>query len=189
LSQLRQVKILDPARGTGNFLYVTLDLLKGLEQEAITRLVDITGSMQIDLNQVNPAQFLGIEINPRAAAIAELVIWIGYLQWYFKRYGNATPPEPVLQAFKNIECRDAVLAYDGREPDVDAKTGEVRTRWGGRMMKHPVTGEEVPDGSDRVVIYRYLNARAAEWPNADYVVSNPPFIGNARMRGSARKVT
>jgi hypothetical protein len=88
LSQLRQVKILDPACGTGNFLYVTLDLLKGLEQEAIARLVDITGSMQIDLNQVNPAQFLGIEINPRAAAIAELVIWIGYLQWYFKRYGG-----------------------------------------------------------------------------------------------------
>jgi hypothetical protein len=182
LSQLRQVKILDPACGTGNFLYVTLDLLKGLEQEAIARLVDITGSMQIDLNQVNPAQFLGIEINPRAAAIAELVIWIGYLQWYFKRYGNATPPEPVLQAFKNIECRDAVLAYDGREPDIDAKTGEVRTRWGGQMMKHPVTGEGVPDPSDKVVIYRYLNARAAEWPEADYIVSNPPFIGNSRIR-------
>jgi hypothetical protein len=184
LADLRRVKILDPACGTGNFLYVTLDLLKGLEQEAIARLVDVTGSMQIDLNQVNPAQFLGIEINPRAAAIAELVIWIGYLQWYFKRYGNATPPEPVLQAFGNIECRDAVLAYDGREPDVDVKTGDVRTRWGGRMMKHVVTGEEVPDPSDQVVIYRYFNARAAEWPDADYIVSNPPFIGNSRMRES-----
>ena len=88
----------------------------------------------------------------------------------------------MLQAFGNIECRDAVLAYDGREPDVDAKTGEVRTRWGGRMMKHVVTGEDVPDPSDQVVIYRYLNARAAEWPEADYIVSNPPFIGNRRTR-------
>ncbi len=182
LAELRQVRILDPACGTGNFLYVTLDLLKGLEQEAIARLIDIAGEVQLGLEQINPSQFLGIEINPRAAAIAELVIWIGYLQWYFKRYGNAAPPEPVLQAFGNIECRDAVLAYDGTEPDVDAKTGEVRTRWGGRMMHHPVTGEDVPDPSDRVVIYRYLNARAAEWPEADYVVSNPPFIGNARMR-------
>jgi hypothetical protein len=183
LTQLRQVRILDPACGTGNFLYVTLDLLKGLEQEAIARLVDVAGNVQLNvLEQVNPAQFLGIEINPRAAAIAELVIWIGYLQWYFKRYGNAAPPEPVLQAFGNIECRDAVLAYDGREPDLDAKTGEIRSRWGGKMMKHPVTGENVPDPLDRVVIYKYLNARAAEWPEADYIVSNPPFIGNSRIR-------
>jgi hypothetical protein len=50
------------------------------------------------------------------------------------------------------------------------------------MMKHPVTGKEVPDPSDQKVIYRYLNPRPAEWPEADYVVSNPPFIGNARMR-------
>jgi hypothetical protein len=183
LTQLRQVRILDPACGTGNFLYVTLDLLKGLEQEAIARLVDVAGNVQLNvLEQVNPAQFLGIEINPRAAAIAELVIWIGYLQWYFKRYGNAAPPEPVLQAFGNIECRDAVLVYDGREPDLDAKTGEIRSRWGGKMMKHPVTGEDVPDPLDRVVIYKYLNPRAAAWPEADYILGNPPFIGNKRMR-------
>jgi hypothetical protein len=182
LANLRRVKILDPASGTGNFLYVTLDLLKGLEQEALTRLVDVAGNVQLGFEQVDPSQFLGIEINPRAAAIAELVIWIGYLQWYFKRYGNAASPDPVLQAFGNIECRDAVLAYDGREPDVDVKTGEVRTRWGGRMMKHVVTGEDVPDPSDKVVIYRYLNARAAEWPKADYIVANPPFVGNSRMR-------
>jgi hypothetical protein len=183
LAKLRTIKILDPACGTGNFLYVALDLLKGLEQEVQTRLVDVAGEVQLNvLDQINPSQFLGIEINPRAAAIAELVIWIGYLQWFFKRFGNAEPPEPVLQAFGNIECRDAVLAYDGKEPDVDPKTGQVRTRWGGRKMKHPVTGEEVPDPTDQVVIYKYLNARAAEWPEADYVVSNPPFIGNKRMR-------
>lgn len=182
LEQLRTVRILDPACGTGNFLYVALDLLKGLEQEVQRRLVDVVGDVQLGLEQINPSQFLGIEINPRAAAIAELVIWLGYLQWFFKRYGNAEPPEPVLQAFGNIECRDAVLAYDGREPDVAPKTGKVKTRWGGRMMKHPVTGENVRDPSDQVVIYKYLNARAAEWPAADYVVSNPPFIGNKRMK-------
>jgi type I restriction-modification system DNA methylase subunit len=183
LEKLRTIRILDPACGTGNFLYVALDLLKGLEQEVLKRLKDVAGQVQFNLlKQVRPNQFLGIEINPRAAAIAELVIWIGYLQWFFKRFGNTEPPEPVLRAFGNIECRDAVLAYDGVEPDVDAKTGEVRSRWGGRMMKHPVTGEDVPDPSDQVVIYKYLNPRAAKWPEADYIVSNPPFIGNAWMR-------
>ncbi|WP_217650462.1 DNA methyltransferase [Spirulina major] len=183
LGNLRGIRILDPACGTGNFLYVALDLLKGLEQEVLKRLEDVVGEVQLDLlAQVRPHQFLGIEINPRAAAIAELVIWIGYLQWFFKRFGNTEPPEPVLQAFGNIECRDAILAYDGVEPDIDRKTGEVRTRWGGRMMVHPVTGENVPDPSDQVVIYKYLNPRPAEWPEADYILGNPPFIGNFYMR-------
>ena len=183
LTELQQVKILDPACGSGNFLYVTLDLLKGLESEVLRRLEDVTGAAQLrlDIAQVNPSQFLGIEINPRAAAIADLVIWIGYLQWHFRRFGDIPPIEPVLREYNNIECRDAVLAYDGIEPDVDA-AGKVRTRWGGRMMKSPVTGEDIPDPTNQVTIYRYLNPRAAEWQEADYIVSNPPFIGNARMR-------
>jgi very-short-patch-repair endonuclease len=186
LTELRQTRILDPACGTGNFLYVTLDLMKQLESEVLKRLEDITGQAQLrlDIDQVNPSQFLGIEINPRAAAIADLVIWIGYLQWHFRRFGDLPPVEPVLREYHNIECRDAVLAYDGKEEDVDPATGQVRSRWGGRKMRHPVTGEEVPDPSDQIPIYRYLNPRPAEWPEADYVVSNPPFIGNKRMRGA-----
>ena len=193
LERLQQVRILDPACGSGNFLYVTLDLIKTLEQEVQMRLLDVLGKVTTDLleefdprlagrKQVNPSQFLGIEINPRAAAIAELVIWIGYLQWHFKRYGTTPPPEPILQDFHNIEFRDAVLAYDGRELDVDAKTGKVRSRWGGRTMRHPVTGEDVPDPSDQVPIYRYINPRPAVWQEADYIVSNPPFIGKSRRR-------
>jgi len=173
LKELREIKILDPACGSGNFLYVTLDLLKSLEAEVLRRLGDITGKLQLELDfeQVNPSQFLGIEINPRAAAIADLVIWIGYLQWHFKRFGNIPPTEPVLRAYKNIECRDAVLAYDGKEPAIDAATGKVRTRWGGRMMKHPVTGEDVPDPTDQISIYRYINPRPAEW-----LPPQPPLV-------------
>ncbi|MGB3262874.1 MAG: DNA methyltransferase [Microcoleus sp.] len=183
LTELQGVKILDPACGSGNFLYVTLDLLKGLESEVLRRLEDVTGSAQLrlDIAQVNPSQFLGIEINPRAAAIADLVIWIGYLQWHFRRFGDIPPIEPVLREYKNITQGDAVLAYDAKEPDIDA-AGKVRTRWGGRMMKSPVTGEDIPDPTNQVTIYRYLNPRAAEWQEVDYIVSNPPFIGNARMR-------
>ncbi|MEQ8956428.1 MAG: class I SAM-dependent DNA methyltransferase, partial [Coleofasciculus sp. C2-GNP5-27] len=162
LQELRTIRILDPACGSGNFLYVTLDLLKRLEAEVVQRFEDVIGRVQLELEQVNPAQFLGIEINPRAAAIAELVIWIGYLQWHFKRFGTAAPPEPILQKFENIEYRDAVLVYDGKEPDIDPETKQPRTRWGGRMMKHPVTGEDVPDPTDQIPIYRYINPRPAE---------------------------
>lgn len=183
LQKLRTIKILDPACGSGNFLYVTLDLLKTLEAEVIRRIADITGQYQSSvLDQVNVSQFLGIEVNPRAASIAELVIWIGYLQWYFKQFGNTSPPEPVLQKFNNIEYRDAVLAWDSKKPAIDPTTHQTRTRWGGRTMKHPVTGEDVPDPQDQIPIYSYSNPRMAIWPEADYIVSNPPFIGNARMR-------
>ncbi|XWK89189.1 MAG: DNA methyltransferase [Phormidium sp.] len=184
LKELREIKILDPACGSGNFLYVTLDLLKGLESEVLRRLADITGGEQLslDFDQVNPSQFLGIELNPRAAAIADLVIWIGYLQWHFKRFGNIPPIEPVLRAYNNIECRDAVLDYDSKEIAIDPTTKQPRTRWGGRMMTHSVTGENVPDPTNQIPIYKFINPRPAEWQEANYIVSNPPFIGNARMR-------
>jgi hypothetical protein len=111
------------------------------------------------------------------------VLWIGYLQWHFRTRGNVAPPEPVIRDFHNIECRDAVLAYDAVEPVRDPD-GQPVTRWDGRTTKpHPVTGEEVPDEGARVPVVRYVNPRKAEWPEADFMVGNPPFIG---ARGCAR---
>jgi hypothetical protein len=184
LGELRKIRVLDPACGSGNFLYVTMDLLKTLELEVLNRLGTVMGASQfrLDFDQVNPSQFSGIEINPRAAEIADLVIWIGYLQWHFRLFGSLPPVEPVLREYKNIENRDAVLEYDGTKPAIDPKTGKVRTRWGGRTMKHPVTGEDVPDPGDQVEILEYINPREVQWPQADYIVSNPPFLGNKRMR-------
>nr|WP_313947573.1 DNA methyltransferase [Richelia sinica] len=184
LQKLRTIKILDPACSSGNFLYVTLDLLKNLESEVIRRIADISGKYQSSIlieKQVNPSQFLGIEVNPRAASIAELVIWIGYLQWYFKRFGNTSPPEPILQKFNNIKYGDAVLVWDEKKPAIDPTTNKPRTRWGGKTTKHPVTGEDVPDANDQIPIFDYINPRAAEWPDADYIVSNPPYIGKLYM--------
>ena len=184
LKYLQKIKILDPACGSGNFLYVTLDLIKSLESEVFSYLGEIQEGEQLvlDFAQINPSQFFGIEINPRAAAIADLVIWIGHLQWHYRRFGNLNPIEPVLQAYNNIECRDAVLEYDSKEPAIDKDTGKVRTRWGGKKTIHPVTGEEVPDPNNQITIYNYINPRPAVWQEANYIVSNPPFIGNARMR-------
>ncbi|MCC7107692.1 MAG: class I SAM-dependent DNA methyltransferase, partial [Deltaproteobacteria bacterium] len=131
------------------------------------------------LHTVDPHQFLGIEVNPRAAVIAELVLWIGYLQWHFRTFGATEWPEPVLREFKNIEKRDAVLAWDG-EPELvrDPVNGKPVTVWDGKSTrKHPVTGEEVPDESKTRPVYRYKNPRKAEWPAAEFVVGNPPFLG------------
>lgn len=179
------LRILDPACGSANFLYVTFEHLKRLEGEVLNALEGFGESQALlDLagTTVDPHQLLGIEVNPRAAAITDMVLWIGYLQWHFRTRGHVLPPEPVIKKFRNIECRDAVLAYDGVEPVLDEQ-GEPVTRWDGRTTKaHPVTGEQVPDEAAQVPLLRYLNPRQAQWPEADFVVGNPPFLGAATMR-------
>ena len=183
--RLAAVRVLDPACGTGNFLYVTLEHLKRLEGEVLNMLRDLGHgqlSLEIESVMVTPRQLLGIEVNPRAAAIAELVLWIGFLQWHLRTRGDVRPAEPIIRDFHNIERRDAVLDWDGVEPLLDA-AGRPVTHWDGRTTKrHPVTGEDVPDETARVPVYRYLYPRPAEWPAAEFVVGNPPFIGTARMR-------
>jgi len=183
--KLCHTRVLDPACGSGNFLYVTLEHLKRIEGEVLDTL-NLMGERQAVLDMageaVGPHQFLGLEINPRAAAIAELVLWIGTLQWHFRNRGNVNPPQPIIRNFHNIQCRDALIDYDRVEPMLDDQ-GQPVTRWDGRTTKpHPVTGREVPDESARVPTVRYVNPRAATWPEADYVVGNPPFIGPALMR-------
>ena len=184
--RLAKVKVLDPACGSGNFLYVTLDLMKRLELEVMQRLQDL-GFRQMKLEMesvtINPAQFHGIEVKPWAREIAEMVIWIGYLQWHHRINGDKPPLEPVLKDLKNIEGRDALLVWDGTEPDMDAKTGKVRTRWDGKTFKqHPATGAYVPDETALIEGVRYLNPRPAKWPDVDFIVGNPPFIGTGVMR-------
>ncbi|MGN2246908.1 class I SAM-dependent DNA methyltransferase [Frateuria sp. GZRR35] len=191
--RLCTVRVLDPACGSGNFLYVTLEHLKRLEGEVFNAL-DELGFRQTGLalggeradamggETVDPHQLLGIELNPRAAAIAEVVLWIGYLQWHYRTRGDVNPPQPVIRDFRNIENRDAVLACDAVEYVTDER-GVPVSRWDGvSMKKSPVTGEDVPDDSKRVPLERYVNPRKAAWPTADFVVGNPPFIGNKRMR-------
>jgi hypothetical protein len=197
--RLCKVRVLDPACGSGNFLYVTLEHLKRLEGEVLNTLEEfglrhlgVSAQTDLDMLQdraisteaetVDPHNLLGIELNPRAAAIAEVVLWIGYLQWHYRTRGDVNPPQPVIRDFRNIENRDAVLVYDRVEFVTDER-GVPVTRWDGKTMKKsPVTGEEVPDDTARVAVERYINPRKGVWPEADYVVGNPPFIGTKRMK-------
>lgn len=183
---LAQVRVLDPACGTGNFLYVAMARMKELESEVVDLLSDL-GDYQyvaeMSGHTITPENFLGIEINTRAAALAQLVLWIGYLQWHFKLSGqNRSPPEPILRDIRTIENRDALIAWEGKVPAVD-DAGNPLTRWDGITFKtHPTTQSLVPDEASHVDIIKYINPKPATWPNADFIVGNPPFVGNKRMR-------
>lgn len=148
--KLCATRVLDPACGTGNFLYVSLELMKRLEGEVLEALSDLGGQEALHglgSHSIDPHQFLGMEINPRAAAIAELVLWIGYLQWHFRTRGGP-PDEPILRAFRNIQVKNAVLTWDGAP------------------LPKIVDGKET-----------YPNPRRPDWPPAEFIVGNPPFIG------------
>ena len=178
--------VLDPACGTANFLYVTMEHMKRLEAEVLQLIAALGGNASLEMQgfRVRPEHFIGLEINKQAVAIAQLVLWIGYFQWQHKTTGKAdTGDRPLLPKDRSIFEQDAVLAYDQRLPRLDPATGEPLTIWDGHSTKpHPITGKEVPDETARIPLYDYQNPRRAEWPQADYIVGNPPFLGNKRMR-------
>lgn len=185
-ARLCAVRVLDPACGTGNFLYVTMELMKRLEGEVLDAIASVRPGegdrLALPQSSVDPHQFIGLEKNLRAVPVAELVLWIGYLQWHVRTHGARPPAEPILRDFENIRRADALLTYDREELVCDA-LGMPVTRWNGRTMKpHPVTGRDVPDETARVEQMRLVNPRAKVWPDAEFIVGNPPFIAGKDMR-------
>jgi len=174
---LRSLRVLDPACGSGNFLYVALATIKRIEAEVLRTLADLTGQPELDLEEVGPWQFHGIEIKHWAREIAELTLWIGYHQFWREHHGGRTPQEPLLRDTGTLECRDAVLACDEVREDPARARPDPTPR-----IPHPVTGKLVPDPNAKLPYWEHVNPRQAEWPPADFIVGNPPYMGNKRMR-------
>jgi type II restriction/modification system DNA methylase subunit YeeA len=139
VSELSAVRILDPACGSGNFLYLALRRLLDLWHEV--RLFSAEHGLPTFLEkQVHPSQLYGLETNVYAQELASVVVWIGYLQW-LNQTGIGWPAEPILRKLDNIQNRDAILSRDA-----EARPTEP------------------------------------EWPDADFIIGNPPFLGDKKMR-------
>jgi len=141
LARIRSVSVLDPACGSGNFLYVALKQLKDFEKDVILWGAEALG-IPLEYPTIGPRVVKGIELSPYAAELAKTTIWIGEIQWMVSN-GFSYRTQPVLQPLDTVECRDAVL---------DTRDSE--------------------------------NPRMAVWPDAEFVVGNPPFIGGKLMRES-----
>ena len=133
LARLAHYRVLDPACGSGNFLYLALGALKDLEHQ-VNLEAEALGLPRA-FPMVGPENVLGIELNPYAAELARVTVWIGEIQWML-RHGFNVARDPILKPLDNIEQRDAVLNADGSEP---------------------------------------------QWPPADAIVGNPPFLGDKKM--------
>jgi type II restriction/modification system DNA methylase subunit YeeA len=141
---LSSIRVLDPACGSGNFLYVALRKLLDIWVEArdfaINHNVQLTIPYAVD-HMVSPSQLFGIEAEFYAHELASVVVWIGFLQWKIE-HGMLVDSQPVLQRLANIEHADAILRYD-------EQTGK---------SYEPI------------------------WPSADFIIGNPPFLGDKKMR-------
>ncbi len=138
LERLRKVTVLDPACGSGNFLYLALQAVKDIELRANLECEAL--GLAPRAPAVGPEIVKGIEINPLAAELARTTIWIGDIQWSL-RNGIYARPEPILRKLDAIVCRDAVLSQNG-------------------------------DGA----------AIETQWPETEFIVGNPPFLGGKLMR-------
>ncbi len=140
--RLATIRVLDPACGSGNFLYVALRLLLDLWKEVAIFSAQAGLSILAPLPGLapSPEQLYGIEINDYAHELAQATVWIGYFQWLHDN-GYGFLSEPILKPLDNIKLMDAILAYDA-----DGKPVEP------------------------------------EWPAAEVIVGNPPFLGGNKVR-------
>lgn len=141
--RLAEVRLLDPACGSGNFLYVALRLLLDLWYEVLifASTLGLPQMMPLTDFAPSPDQLHGIEINPyaREAGLGHDLDRV-YLQWLSEHgFGYS---EPILKPLDNIMLMDAILAYDEDGRPVEP-----------------------------------------EWPEAEVIVGNPPFLGDKKMRG------
>ena len=136
--RLAGVTVLDPACGSGNFLYLALRSLLDLEKQAI----DFGAAQGWDdlAPTVKPNQMLGLEINHYAAELARTSLWIGYIQWH-QSNGFPYRQQPILTPLDTIRQTDAIL--DLADPD---------------------------------------NPAEPEWPAAEFIIGNPPFLGSLPFR-------
>ena len=152
------MRILDPACGSGNFLYLALQGVKDIENKANLEC-EMLG-LAPRLPMVGPEIVRGIEINPLAAELARTTVWIGDIQWRL-RNGIRSKSIPILRKLDAIERRDALVAA---APSLLKDQG--KTKRNGRP-------EATAEGQTFI---------EAEWPNAEFIVGNPPFLGVRLLR-------
>jgi hypothetical protein len=198
LARLRAVRVLDPACGSGNFLYLSLQALKDLEREAIL-WASLTFQAPMQLPEVGPEAVLGIEVNPYAAELARVVIWIGQIQWMLAN-GFAYERDPILRPLDTIACRDAILDLSDPDhpqepawPAADVIVGNPPFL-GGKLLRSNLGDEyvdvlfqvyrnRVPAEAD-LVCYWHEKARAML---ADHTVKRVGLLATQGIRGGANR--
>ncbi|HEY4698648.1 MAG TPA: DNA methyltransferase [Gallionella sp.] len=160
MQRLSDFRVLDPACGSGNFLYLALHALKDIEHRASLEAETLGLPLGFAGFHTGPHNVLGIELNSYAAELARVTVWIGELQWML-RHGMSPSKNPILKPLDHIACRDAVLQTPSNSPLSGGEQGGGSSPDKGRLG-----GVEVSE---------------AQWPACDVIIGNPPFLGGSKM--------
>lgn len=152
--EIASIRVLDPACGSGNFLYIALRELLDLQKQIIV-FAEEHNLSEIRLT-VGPQQLFGLELNPYAHQLAQITAWIGYIQWRYDN-GFADISEPILKELKQIQNRDAILYTNLSAGETKGIKAIAESMWdevdviignppflGSRKMR-PILGDEYCD--------------------------------------------
>ncbi|MDP2759641.1 MAG: hypothetical protein Q8O64_04450 [Sideroxyarcus sp.] len=169
MQRLSDFRVLDPACGSGNFLYLALHALKDIEHRAALEAETLGLPLGFAGFHTGPHNVMGIELNSYAAELARVTVWIGELQWML-RHGMSPSKNPILKPLEHIACRDAVLQIPlgplANSPPFSKGEGGSAT-----ILVPPFEKGGLEGISE------------AQWPQADCIIGNPPFLGGSKMRG------
>lgn len=193
IERLKSFRVLDPACGSGNFLYLGLKALKDIEHRVNTECEAL--GLERDFPAVGPENMLGIELNPFAAELARVSVWIGEIQW-MREHGFDAARNPILRPLDTIQCRDALLNADGSEavwPAADVIVGNPPFL-GGKLLRDGLGDEtvdrmfaafeaRVPAEADLVC---YWFAKAREQIEAG-TVTRAGLVSTNSIRGGANR--
>ena len=179
LLRLNHFRVLDPACGSGNFLYLALVALRNIEKRAHVEAQELGLGAELSM-QTGPHNILGLEINEFAAELARVTVWIGDIQWC-RRNGYPHAINPILKPLDGIAHRDALLTFSS--PEKGRLGGVCEATWptadvivgnppflGGSVMRGELGDDyvetlrqtydgRVPGGAD-LVTYWFEKARA-----------------------------
>lgn len=162
LDRLGTIRVLDPACGSGNFLYVSLRALKDLE----ARVHDLFAPLRLPFRDVvTPRQLYGIEKDEFASKLAQVVVWIGYLQWRYEHAGGS-----LILAQPGAEVSDPRELTVPILKDKDSRDEPPRIVCDDAIMRYDAAGKPYEP----------------EWPRADVIMGNPPFLGGKRLRSELK---
>lgn len=174
-AELGRLRILDPACGAGNFLYVTLAVLQQLEAEVQALHAILAPPAGPWVSQLDTAQLLGLEVEPRVREVAALVLGIGALQAHLRSYGTSHPlPASVFADRGSLQCRDAVLTGGGAEAGADGPAAPRPAAWPPAdfvIGNPPFIGSRLMRATQGAGYTQALRAAYPEMPkSADYVL-------------------
>ena len=193
LQRLKNFRVLDPACGSGNFLYLALQALKDIEHRVNLEAEEL--GLEPHFPEVDPSCVYGIELNSYAAELARVTIWIGEIQWMLA-HGYQPSKQPILKKLNQIECKDAVMNENGSEPvwpEVDVIVGNPPFLGDKKLnaglgksyatkLRRLYKGR-VPGGAD-LVCYWFEKARAALESGA---VARAGLVATNSIRGGANR--